>query len=172
MSQAKLSVRGGTPGIHVCGTFDFYLPSPPSEIWLRTRVPGWGCLLFMCEGMGPSQIVSCACLCAGHLGIEVVRLKPWKTAVFNRGKQLFLYLYKNSAFHYSFSRWVYLIWFDQILRPHSGNFDQKFFWKVKCPTYVRGSSLRLNIDRCRNLSIELYNRTYQYNQSCGSCKSS
>ena len=52
--------------------------------------------------MGPSHITPCARLCAGHLRIGVARLKPWKTAVFNRGKELFLYLYKNSASHYSF----------------------------------------------------------------------
>ena len=40
--------------------------------------------------MGPSHIVPCARLCAGHLGIEVARLKLWKTAVFNRRKRLFL----------------------------------------------------------------------------------
>ena len=45
-------------------------------------------------------------------------------------------------------RWGYLIWFDQILGPHGGDFDQKFFWKVKCPTYARGPPLWLNIDRC------------------------
>ena len=42
----------------------------------------------------------------------------------------------------------YLIWFDQILGPHSSDFDQKFFWKVKCPTYARGPPLGLIIDRC------------------------
>ena len=46
-------------------------------------------------------------------------------------------------------RWGYLIWFDQILGPHGGDFDQKFFWKVKCPTYSLGPPrLGLNIDRC------------------------
>ena len=49
-----------------------------------------------------SHITPCARLCAGHLRIGVARLKPWQTAVFNRGKELFLYLYKNSASHYSF----------------------------------------------------------------------
>ena len=33
----------------------------------------------------------------------------------------------------------YLIRFDRISGPHGGDFDQKFFWKVKCPTYARGS---------------------------------
>ena len=32
----------------------------------------------------------------------------------------------------------YLIRFDQILGPQGGDFDQKFFRKVKCPTYARG----------------------------------
>ena len=40
-----------------------------------------------------------------------------------------------------FIHWLgggYLIRFDQILGSHSGILDQKFFWKVKCPTYARG----------------------------------
>ena len=47
-------------------------------------------------------------------------------------------------------RWGYLIWSDHILGSHSGDFNQKFFWKVKCPTYAQGapSPLELNIDRC------------------------
>ena len=36
-------------------------------------------------------------------------------------------------------RWVYLISFDLILGPHGGDFDQKFFRKVKCPTYAQGT---------------------------------
>ena len=45
----------------------------------------------------------------------------------------------------------YLIRFDQILGPHGGDFDQKFFWKVKCPTYARGPlpPIGLNIYRCK-----------------------
>ena len=35
-------------------------------------------------------------------------------------------------------RWGYLIWFDQMLGVHGGDFDQKFFWKVKYPTYAWG----------------------------------
>ena len=96
--------------------------------------------------MGPSHIVPCARLCTGHLGNEVMQLKPWKMAVFDRSKTLFLYLYKNTASHHSISRWVYLIWFDQILGYRSGpNFDQKFFWKVKCLTHARGAPFGLNI---------------------------
>ena len=38
--------------------------------------PRVGTFAFMRGGMGPSHIVPCARLCAGHLGIEVVRLKP------------------------------------------------------------------------------------------------
>ena len=58
------------------------LPSPPSGIWLRIWVPGWGRLLFLRGRIGPSHIVPRTCLCAGHLGIEVARLKRWKTPVF------------------------------------------------------------------------------------------
>ena len=76
--------------------------SPPSGIWLRTRVPErFGKFAFFARRNG-SHITPCARLCAGHLRIGVARLKPWQTAVFNRGKELFLYLYKNSASHYSF----------------------------------------------------------------------
>ena len=38
--------------------------------------PGVGTFAFLRGGMGPSHIVPCARLCAGHLGIEVARLKP------------------------------------------------------------------------------------------------
>ena len=31
---------------------------------------------------------------------------------------------------------------------HNGDFDQKFFWKVKCPTYDGGPPLGFNIDTC------------------------
>ena len=153
------------------------LPSTPSGIWVRNWVPGWGRLLFYIGGIGPpGNIVPNARLCTGHLGIEIARLKPWKTAVvfvfifiqkhyfslliFNKKlmKHLTLwglcrlliissrFLSENQALEYG----GYLIWFDQILEPHTGDFDQKFFWKVKCSTYARGSPppLRLNIDRC------------------------
>ena len=134
--------------------------------------PRVGTFAFVVRRNGTKSYCPMCSSVPGHLGIEVTWLKPWTTAVFNRGKQLFLYLYKNSASHYSFSRWVYLIWFDKILGPHSGDFDQKFFWKVKCPTYARDSLLGLNIDRCISLGIEWYNCTYKHNQSRGSCKSS
>ena len=53
----------------------------------------------------------------------------------------------------------YLIRSDQILRPQGGDFDQNFFWKVKCPTYARGSPpLGLNIDRCINQTCCSYTR--------------
>ena len=102
--DASINVKpeeGGDPG-HMWGIWPL-LPSPPSGIWLRIWAPGWGCLLFLHGGMGPSPIVPCARLCAGHLGIEVARLKPWKTAVFNRRKHLFLHLYKNTTSRYLFS---------------------------------------------------------------------
>ena len=69
------------------------LPYPPSGIWLTTR--GDFCV-FLRGGMGPSYIVLCARLCAGHLGIEVARLKPWTKAVFNRGERLLLYIYTKT----------------------------------------------------------------------------
>ena len=34
-------------------------------------------------------------------------------------------------------RWGDLIWFYHFFRPQCGDFDQKLFWKVKCPTYAR-----------------------------------
>ena len=110
---------------------------PTLRIWLIIWVPGCRHLFFCVEEW--DQVTSSVMAIAGHLGNEVASLKPWKMAVFNRGtgKHLCLYLYKNSTSHYSFSRWGYLIWFDQILGHHSGDFDQKFFWKVKCSIYSR-----------------------------------
>ena len=78
-------------------------------IRLRIWVPGWGRLLFLYGGMGASHIIPCAHLYAGHLGIEVGQLKPQKTAVFNRGKQLFFIFIQNSTSQYLISKWGYLI---------------------------------------------------------------
>ena len=38
----------------------------------------------------------------------------------------------------TFPRRKYLIWFNKILESHGGDFDQKFYQKVKCPTYAQG----------------------------------
>lgn len=70
---------GGDPG-YMWGNWPL-LPFPPSGIWLRTWVPRVGASAFLRGGIGPRHIVPCARLCTGHLGIEVARLKPWKTAV-------------------------------------------------------------------------------------------
>ena len=104
VNNASFSVKpeGWDPGHMWAGIWPL-LPFPPSGIWLKFWVPGLGRLLFLRRGMGPSHFIPCACLCASHLGIEVVQLKPWKTAVFNEGKHLFLYLYQNTTSHYSFS---------------------------------------------------------------------
>ena len=56
--------------------------------------PRLGTFTFLIGGIAPRHIVPCARLCTG---------RPWKTAVFSRGKYLFLYLYKNTTSHYSFS---------------------------------------------------------------------
>ena len=48
-----------------------------------------------------------------------------------------IFLQKNNSINW-WHTWGYLIWFDQIMGPHSGDFDQNFFWKVKCPTSARG----------------------------------
>ena len=58
---------GGGGGGQMWGIWPL-LPSPPTGIWLRICVPGWGRLLFLRGGMGPSHIVPCARLCVGHLG--------------------------------------------------------------------------------------------------------
>ena len=66
-------------------------------------------------------------------------------------------------------RWGYLILFDPVLGPHGGDFDQKIFWKVKCPTYARGpppSGLTLigALDKDENL----WWLGLQWHQSCHS----
>ena len=76
---SMLSPRGvGEPGIF--GAFDLYCHPHPREFALRN---------------GTKSHHPCAHLCVWHLGTEVVQLKPWKRAVFNRGKRLFLYFYKT-----------------------------------------------------------------------------
>ena len=88
------------------------LPSPPSGNWLRIWVLGWVHLLFLPGGIGPSHIVPCASLCAVRLW------KPWRPVVSNGGKHLFLYLYKNTISHHSFSILIdgtpYCVWIVDI----------------------------------------------------------
>ena len=56
---------GGGGGAGICGAFDLYCHPHPREFdGLRIWVPGWGRLLFLHGGMGPSHIVPCVRLCA------------------------------------------------------------------------------------------------------------
>ena len=59
--------------------------------------PRLGTFAFLSGGIAPRHIFPCARLCTG---------RPWKTVVFSRAKYLFLYLYKNTTSHYSFSIWI------------------------------------------------------------------
>ena len=58
MHLSMLSPRGGGDPGHIRGIWPL-LPSPPSGIWLRIWVPGWGRLLFLHGGMRPSHVVPC-----------------------------------------------------------------------------------------------------------------
>lgn len=54
----------------MCGAFDLYRLPHPWELGPRVDV------CFLRGGVGPSHSVPCTNLCTGHLGIEVVWLKP------------------------------------------------------------------------------------------------
>ena len=79
---------GGTPGI--CGAFDLHCLPHPREFDLESEPQG-GDVCFFCTEEWDQVTSSHVLVC--HPGIEVARLKPWKTAVFNRRKHLLLYLY-------------------------------------------------------------------------------
>ena len=85
MHLSMLSPRGDLG--HMWGIWPL-LPFPPLGIWLRIWIPGWGHLLFLCRGIGPSHIIPCARLCAARLW------KPWKTFVFNVST-CFIFLQKH-----------------------------------------------------------------------------
>ena len=56
MHVSMLSPRGGGDSGQMWGIWPL-LPSPPSGIWLRISVPGWGRLLFLHGGMRPSHVI-------------------------------------------------------------------------------------------------------------------
>ena len=137
------------------------LPSQPLGIWLRVWVPALGHLLFTCGGMGQRQCSSvrwpswnwssvAKALKGGFFSIEV------SICFYIYTRALFLsthFQYKlmehltlwgsliniNSSKNQALEGGEYLIWFYQILGPPGGDFDQKFFWEVKCPTYAQGT---------------------------------
>ena len=82
-------------------TFFFSHPLFGTYLWNLTKNLGSrvGTFAFFCTVERDKGSV---CLCTSHLGIEIAWLKPWKRAVFNRGKYLFSYLYKNNISQYSF----------------------------------------------------------------------
>ena len=95
MHLSMLSPMGVTPGI--CGAFDLCCVPHPWEFDLESRSQGGDICFFLRGGIGLSHIIPCAHLCAAR------QKNPWKTVVFNEGMHLFLYLYKNTTSHYSFS---------------------------------------------------------------------
>ena len=117
------------------------------KIW----APGWGHLLFLHGGKG--RLFS--------MEVSTSFYIYWKPLLLTAHFQYYLkehltlwdcvdcWWYQDSLFAREssvgsllkifFIHWLgggYLIRFDQILGPQGGAFDQKFFWKVKCPTYT------------------------------------
>ena len=135
------------------------LPSPPSGIWLRIWAPGWGCLLFLHGGMGPSHIVPCAPLWAGHLGIEVARLKALKdvsTCFYIYTKTLLL------ATHFQFKLMEKVGTFD-LIWPNFGAAWLEFWTSEKSNApHMPGvpPPLGLNIDRCIKSCKQEWTNTY------------
>ena len=62
----------------------------------------------------------------------------------------------------SFERWG-MIWFDQILGPHCGDFDQKLFWKVKWTIWVI-SIMSNQLVRTRGNTREKWHDSYPSNR--------
>ena len=59
----------------ICGALHLCCFPHPRNL-TENRDPRVGTFGFLHGRMGPSHIVPCARLCAGHLGIEVAQLKP------------------------------------------------------------------------------------------------